>query len=160
MAGNAHPPRLWRTIMSRTPEIAFLSAVEVREAFRSKRLSPVELTQAVLERIDQHNQRYNAYCLIDAESAIAQAKASEERWVRGEPLGVLDGIPTAIKDLILTLGWPTLRGSLAISPDQDWRDDAPVVERLRQSGAVLLGKTTTPELGWKGVTDSPLTGIT
>ena len=146
--------------MSRTPEIAFLTAVEEREAFQSKRLSPVELTKAVLERIDQHNQRYNTYCLVDAESAIAQAKASEERWFRGEPLGVLDGVPTAIKDLILTRGWPTLRGSLAINPDQDWRDDAPVVERLRQSGAVLVGKTTTPELGWKGVTDSPLTGIT
>jgi aspartyl-tRNA(Asn)/glutamyl-tRNA(Gln) amidotransferase subunit A len=146
--------------MSRTPEIAFLTALEAREAFRSKHLSPVELTEAVLERIDQHNQRYNAYCLIDAESAITQAKASEERWSHGEPLGDLDGVPTAIKDLILTGGWPTLRGSLAINPKQDWRDDAPVVERLRRSGAVLLGKTTTPELGWKGVTDSPLTGIT
>src|SRR2546421_10969886 len=114
MAETAHPPRLWRTIMSRTPEIAFLSAVEVREAFRSKRLSPVELTEAVLERIDQHNQRCNAYCLIDAESALAQAKASEERWSHDEPLGVLDGIPTAIKDLLLTRGWPTLGGSLAI----------------------------------------------
>jgi aspartyl-tRNA(Asn)/glutamyl-tRNA(Gln) amidotransferase subunit A len=146
--------------MSQTPEIAFLTAVEAREAFRSKRLSPVELTKAVLEQIDQHNQRYNAYCLVDAESAIAQARASEERWVHSEPLGVLDGIPTAIKDLILTRGWPTLRGSLVINPNQDWRDDAPVVERLRQSGAILVGKTTTPELGWKGVTDSPLTGIT
>ena len=146
--------------MSQTPEIAFLTAVEAREAFQSKRLSPVELTEAVLERIDQHNQRFNAYCLVDAESAIAQARASEERWNRGEPLGALDGVPTAIKDLILTRGWPTLRGSLAINPNQDWRDDAPIVERLRQSGAVLLGKTTTPELGWKGVTDSPLTGIT
>src|SRR5207302_3263638 len=102
-------------IMSRTPEIAFLSAVEAREAFRSKRLSPVELTEAVLERIDQHNQRYNAYCLVNAESAIAQARASEERWIHGEPLSDLDGVPTAIKDLILTLGWPTLRGSLVVN---------------------------------------------
>jgi aspartyl-tRNA(Asn)/glutamyl-tRNA(Gln) amidotransferase subunit A len=146
--------------MSRTSEIAFLTAVEMREAFRSKSLSPVELTQAVLERINQHNQRYNAYCLVNAESVIIQARASEERWMHGEPLGDLDGVPTAIKDLLLTRGWPTLRGSLAINPNQDWRDDAPVVERLRRSGAVLVGKTTTPELGWKGVTDSPLTGIT
>ena len=94
--------------MSRTPEIAFLTALEAREAFRSKHLSPVELTEAVLERIDQHNQRYNAYCLVDAKSAITQAKASEERWLRNEPLGVLDGVPTAIKDLLLTRGWPTL----------------------------------------------------
>ena len=100
--------------MSQTPEIAFLSAVEARKAFQSKSLSPVELTRAVLERIDQHNQRYNAYCLVDAESAIAQARASEERWMRGEPLGEVDGIPIANKDLILTRGWPTLRGSFAI----------------------------------------------
>jgi aspartyl-tRNA(Asn)/glutamyl-tRNA(Gln) amidotransferase subunit A len=146
--------------MSRTPEIAFLSAVEARKAFQAKSLSPVELTRAVLEQIDQHNQRYNAYCLVDAESAITQARTSEERWMRGEPLGEVDGIPIAIKDLILTQGWPTLRGSFAINPQQDWRDDDPSVEWLRQSGAVLLGKTTTPELGWKGVTDSPLTGIT
>lgn len=146
--------------MSQTPELAFLTAVEARNAFRSKSLSPVELTRTVLEQINLHNQHYNAYCLVDADYAIAQAKASEERWMRGEPLGGLDGIPTAIKDLLLTRGWPTLRGSLAISPNQDWHDDAPVVERLRQSGAVLVGKTTSPELGWKGVTDSPLTGIT
>ena len=80
--------------------------------------------------------------------------------MRGEPLGKVDGIPTAIKDLILTRGWPTLRGSLTSNPQQDWRDDDPSVERFRRSGAVLLGKTTTCELGWKGVTDSPLTGIT
>ncbi len=146
--------------MSRTPEIAFLSATEARKAFQAKSLSPVELTQAVLEQIDRYNQRYNAYCLVDAESAITQARASEERWMRGEPLGEVDGIPIAIKDLILTRGWPTLRGSFAINPNQDWRDDDPSVEWLRRSGAVLLGKTTTPELGWKGVTDSPLTGIT
>src|SRR5437764_13481340 len=107
--------------MSRTPEIAFLTAVEEREAFQSKRLSPVELTKAVLERIDQHNQRYNAYCLVDAESAIAQARASEERCMRAEPLGDLDGIPTAIKDLILTRGWPTLRGPLATSQEHGRR---------------------------------------
>ncbi len=146
--------------MSQTSEIAFLSAVEARKAFQAKSLSPVELTQAVLERIDQHNQRYNAYCLVDAESAIAQARASEERWRRSEPLGEVDGIPIAIKDLILARGWPTLRGSFAINPQQDWRDDDPSVAWLRRGGAVLLGKTTTPELGWKGVTDSPLTGIT
>jgi aspartyl-tRNA(Asn)/glutamyl-tRNA(Gln) amidotransferase subunit A len=91
-------------IMSQTPELNFLTAVEVREAFRSKRLSSVELTKAVLERIDRHNPRFNAYCLVDAEFAMAQARASEERWLHGEPLSMLDGIPTAIKDLLLTQG--------------------------------------------------------
>jgi aspartyl-tRNA(Asn)/glutamyl-tRNA(Gln) amidotransferase subunit A len=72
----------------------------------------------------------------------------------------VDGVPTSIKDVFLTRGWPTLRGSRTIDPDQAWTEDAPGVARLRGSGAVLLGKTTTPELGWKGVTDSPLTGVT
>jgi aspartyl-tRNA(Asn)/glutamyl-tRNA(Gln) amidotransferase subunit A len=75
-------------------------------------------------------------------------------------MGRLDGVPVGIKDLMLTKGWPTLRGSRTIDPDQPWTDDAPAVARLREHGAVLLGKTTTPEYGWKGVTDSPLTGIT
>ena len=76
------------------------------------------------------------------------------------PRGRLDGVPTAIKDLLLTAGWPTLRCSKAIDRAQPWDEDAPAVARLREHGAVLLGKTTTPEFGWKGVTDSSLTGIT
>ncbi|MGQ0656227.1 MAG: amidase, partial [Betaproteobacteria bacterium] len=89
-----------------------------------------------------------------------QAKASEARWMNGQPRGLLDGVPASIKDLILTKGWPTLRGSKSVDPKGPWNDDAPVTARLREHGAVLLGKTTTPEFGWKGVTDSPLTGIT
>ena len=69
-------------------------------------------------------------------------------------------MPATVKDLLITKGWPTLRGSKAVDPKQAWEEDAPSVARLREEGAVLLGKTTTPEFGWKGVTDSPLTGIT
>ena len=75
-------------------------------------------------------------------------------------MGPLDGVPVSIKDILLTRGWPTLRGSKTVDPAGPWIDDAPAVARLRESGAVLLGKNTTPEFGWKGVTDSPLTGIT
>jgi aspartyl-tRNA(Asn)/glutamyl-tRNA(Gln) amidotransferase subunit A len=75
-------------------------------------------------------------------------------------MGQLDGVPVSIKDLIVTKGWPTLRGSKTVDPKGPWNDDAPCVARLREHGAVLLGKTTTPEFGWKGVTDNPLTGIT
>ena len=74
--------------------------------------------------------------------------------------GTLEGVPTTIKDLILTRGWPTLRGSRTIDPHQAWEVDAPVTARLREAGAVLLGKTTTPEFGCKGETNSPATGIT
>ena len=141
-------------------DLAYLSAGELIDAYGNKRLSPLEATEACLARIDKHNERLNAFCLVDGESACAAARESEARWVRGEPRGLLDGVPVGVKDIILTKGWPTLRGSKTIDPDQPWDEDAPATARLRESGAVLLGKTTTCEFGWKGVTDSPLTGIT
>jgi aspartyl-tRNA(Asn)/glutamyl-tRNA(Gln) amidotransferase subunit A len=141
-------------------EVAFLTATELLELYRTRKLSPVEATEATLLQIERHNHSVNAYCLIDAEGALAQAMESEERYGRGEPKGRLDGVPTSIKDVFLTSGWPTLKGSRTVDPDQRWEEDAPATARLREHGAVLLGKTTTPELGWKGVTDSPLTGVT
>lgn len=141
-------------------DVAFLPATELLEQYRSRKLSPVEATEAALRQVERHNPRVNAYCLVDAENALSQARGAEERYGRGEPKGRLDGVPTSIKDIFLTKGWPTLRGSRAINPEQAWEHDAPVTARLREHGAVLLGKTTTPELGWKGVTDSPLTGVT
>jgi aspartyl-tRNA(Asn)/glutamyl-tRNA(Gln) amidotransferase subunit A len=140
-------------------ELWTLTASELLEGFRKKTLSPVEVTQAVLARIEQLNPKLNAFCLV-SESALEEAKASEARWTAGQPRGLLDGVPVSIKDIILTKGWPTLRGSKTIDAKGPWNDDAPATARLREHGAVLLGKTTTPEFGWKGVTDSPLTGIT
>lgn len=141
-------------------EIAFLPATELLGLYRTRELSPVEAAEAALRQIEQHNPRVNAYCFVDAEGALSQAKESEERYMRGEPKGQLEGVPTSIKDVFLSRRWPTLRGSRVIDPDQLWDEDAPVVARLREQGAVLLGKTTTPELGWKAVTDSPVTGVT
>jgi aspartyl-tRNA(Asn)/glutamyl-tRNA(Gln) amidotransferase subunit A len=140
-------------------ELWALTATELVEAFRKKTLSPVDVTRAVLARIEQLNPKLNAFCLV-SETALEDAKASEARWNAGQPRGLLDGVPVSIKDIILTKGWPTLRGSKTIDPSGPWNDDAPATARLREHGAVLLGKTTTPEFGWKGVTDSPLTGIT
>jgi aspartyl-tRNA(Asn)/glutamyl-tRNA(Gln) amidotransferase subunit A len=137
-----------------------LSATELIAAYRAKDLSPVEATEKTLATIEQRDGELNAFCLVDEESALADARASESRWARGEPAGPLDGVPVGVKDLLVTKGWPTLRGSTAIDPAGPWEDDAPVVASLRRSGAVLPGKTTTPELGWKGVTDNALTGIT
>ncbi|HZR70282.1 MAG TPA: amidase [Burkholderiales bacterium] len=136
------------------------TAAELAERYRDGSLSPVEATRAALERIERLNPVLNAFCLVDAESALAAAAESEARWRRGEPLGPLDGVPVSVKDVILARGWPTLRGSKTVDPKGPWNDDAPAVARLREAGAVLLGKTATPEFGWKGVTDSPLTGIT
>jgi aspartyl-tRNA(Asn)/glutamyl-tRNA(Gln) amidotransferase subunit A len=136
------------------------SATALAAAYRRRELSPVEATQAVLRRIERADPRVNAFCLVDADRALSDARAAEERHAAGAPLGPVDGVPTSIKDIFLTKGWPTLRGSRAIDPDQPWEEDAPSVARLREGGAVLVGKTTTPELAWKGVTDSPLTGVT
>ena len=141
-----------------TSDPALLSAVELIDRYQDGSLSPVEATQAALARIDRHNPAFNAFNLVDPESALAAARESEQRWRQGAPRGRLDGVPTAVKDLVLTTGWPTRRGSKAIDPDQAWDEDAPAVARLREHGAVLLGKTTTPEFGWKGVTDSPSPG--
>jgi len=139
---------------------ADLSATELLAAYRAKRLSPVEATRAVLARVEALNPILNCFCHLDPDFALASARESEARWMRGEPRGLVDGVPTSIKDLLYTKGWPTLRGSKTIDPKGPWNDDAPAVARLREHGAVLFGKTTTPEFGWKGVTDNPLTGIT
>jgi aspartyl-tRNA(Asn)/glutamyl-tRNA(Gln) amidotransferase subunit A len=139
---------------------AMLSAAELRQLYRTRKLSPVETTRAVLERIERFDPAVNGFCLVDEERAIAAARASEARWHKREPCGVLDGVPATIKDLVLTRDWPTLRGSLVVARDQPWEEDAPATARLREQGAVLIGKTTTPEFGWKAVTDCALTGVT
>ncbi|MBM3572840.1 MAG: amidase, partial [Alphaproteobacteria bacterium] len=139
---------------------AFMTATDLLDAYRTRALSPVEATDAVLKIIVAGNPQLNAFCLVDPDESLRQARASEARWISGQPCGRLDGVPTSIKDLVLTAGWPTLKGSRTIRRDQPWNEDAPSVARLREHGAVLIGKTTTPEFGWKGETDSPLTGIT
>ena len=141
-------------------DLCSLSANELLFLYRKRKTSPLEVTRAVIERIEKLNPVLNAFCLLDSKSALRSAKESEARWTKRKPVGLLDGVPVSIKDLLLTRGWPTLRGSRTIDPTGPWNDDAPAVARLREHGAVLLGKTTTPEFGWKGVTDSPLTGVT
>ncbi|WP_103380401.1 amidase [Pseudonocardia dioxanivorans] len=138
---------------------ADLSATDLLTAYRTGELSPVEATRDALERISRLDPHVNAFCLVDEAGALAAARESEERWRRGAPCGVLDGVPTSIKDILLTAGWPTRRGSVTSDPAPG-EVDGPPVARVREQGAVLIGKTTTPELAWKGVTDSPLTGVT
>ncbi len=146
--------------MSDETDLTQRPAHELLAMFAARSVSPVEVTQAVLDRIEAINPAINAFCLVAADEALAAAAASEIRWQRGEPVGPLDGVPTSIKDLILTKGWPTRRGSHTVAPDQPWDVDAPVTARLREAGAILIGKTTTPEFGCKGETNSDLTGIT
>ena len=124
-------------------DILRLSATELADKYRSRQLSPVDVARAILGGIEALNPVLNAFCFV-APDALAQAAASEQRWLRGEPLSAVDGVPVSIKDLILTRGWPTLRGSKTIDPAGPWNDDAPVAARLREGGAILIGKTTTP----------------
>lgn len=146
--------------MSGQSKIAALGARQLVDLYRRGELSPVEATEDALRRIEALNDRLNAFCLVDGERALEAARASESRYAGGKPEGLVDGVPVAIKDVFLTKGWPTYRGSLLTDEHQSWEDDAPVVAALRRDGAVFLGKTTTPELGWKGVTDSPRHGVT
>lgn len=145
-------------------ELTALTAEQLLSLYASGALTPVEVTRAVLARIAALDHTLNAFCLVDEAAAMESARISEQRWLEHKrnhtPIGALEGVPVSIKDLILTRGWPTLRGSSAIDPDQPWEVDAPVTQRLREAGAVLLGKTNTPEFGCKGVTNSPRTGIT
>jgi aspartyl-tRNA(Asn)/glutamyl-tRNA(Gln) amidotransferase subunit A len=146
--------------MAGDQDIAYASAISLLDLYRKRALSPVEATRTLLDRLDTLQPDINAFCIVDRDGAVAAARESERRWQRGEPNGRLDGVPVTIKDLMLMRGFPTLRGSRLVDPGQDWSEDAPAVARLREAGAVILGKTTTPEFGWKALGDSPLTGIT
>lgn len=141
-------------------ELNWLSAEAMAAGFRTGAFTPVEVVQACLAQAARWEGRLNALTRTDAEGAMAQAVASAARWRAGAPLSPLDGVPVLIKDLLLTAGQPCLRGSWTVDASGPWDHDAPAVARLRAAGAVLLARTATPEIGWKGVTDSPRQGIT
>src|SRR5258707_6132688 len=143
-----------------TDEIAFASGTRLLELYRAKTLSPVEVMTETLRRLERYEASVNAFVLYAPDSAMAGARRSEARWWRGERRGLLDGVPVALKDTLLPRGWPRLVGSKTIDPNQAWTEDSPAVQRLRAAGAVFFGKTTTPEFGWKPLTDSPLSGVT
>ena len=140
-------------------DLCYTPATELAALIRARKLSPFELTRAVLERIDRLNPRLNAFCTLTAEAALARAREAEAAVTAGRPLGPLHGVPYSIKDLALTRGVRTMGGS-AIFADRVPDADAPFVARLAAAGGIFLGKTTTPEFGWKGLGDSPITGIT
>ena len=141
-----------------TDELALMSATDLAAAIRARRVSPVEAVEAVLRRIERVNPTLNAYCTVVAESAREAARAAEAAVVRGDALGPLHGVPFSVKDLVITRGVRTTFGSRIFEQNVP-REDAPLVERLKAAGGIMVGKTTTPEFGWKGATDSPLFGI-
>ncbi len=140
-------------------DLCFTPATELAALIRHKALSPVELTEAILARIEQLNGWLGAYCTVTAEQARVDARAAEDAVMREDILGPLHGIPISVKDLTYTKGVRTTRGS-RLWADYVPDEDAPVVERIKAAGAIILGKTNTPEVGWKGDSDNPLFGPT
>lgn len=136
-------------------ELAFAPASEHRALIAEKQISPVELTQLYLDRIEELDSRFNSYLTVTAEEAMKAARTAEDAVARGEDLGLLHGIPISVKDLELTKGIRTTSGSL-IFKDRVPDEDSVIVERIREAGAVILGKTNTPEFGMLGMTQNRL----
>lgn len=141
--------------MTGLDDLTFAPAWQLRDLIRQRKLSPVEITEHYLRRIEGLNPRLNAYLTVCGEEALAAARAAEQAVMAGRDLGVLHGVPIAIKDLNPTKGIRTTRGSLVY---KDWvpDEDDMVAERVRRSGAIILGKTNTPEFGARGTTENRL----
>lgn len=134
-------------------------AARLHERYKRGEISPVDVAREQLNAISRWDQRVNAFVLVDETVTLEMARASEARYRHGEAISVLDGVPITIKDTLNVAGWPTRRGSRTTS-DAAAPRDAVSIARLRAAGAVFLGKTTTPEFAWKGLTESPLYGVT
>ncbi len=139
--------------------LVWRSALQCAALIREKQLSPVELTEAILARIETLNPRLNAFCLVAHDVARRLAREAEIAVMKREPLGPLHGVPISIKDVIYTRGLRTTGGS-RLYADLVPEEDAVAVLRLKAAGAVILGKTNTSEFGHKAVTENPLFGIT
>ncbi|QRF59389.1 amidase [Variovorax paradoxus] len=136
-----------------------MSAVQLLEHYRDRVLSPVEVTQAVLARIERWEPSIRATYALDAEAALAAARASEARWAQGRPQGALDGVPITLKENIGTRGTPKPVGSAAtvLAPETS---DAPAAARVREAGAVIVTKTTMPDFGFLGAAPSSFHALT
>ena len=138
-------------------ELCFASATDLRSKIDAKEISIVELTQLFLDRIQLLNPKLNAYLTVCEEQALAAAQEAQKDIEQGNHRGPLHGIPISIKDLEMTQGVTTTMGSL-IYKDSIPSLDSVVVERVKESGAIILGKTNTPEFGQSGTTENLLGG--
>jgi aspartyl-tRNA(Asn)/glutamyl-tRNA(Gln) amidotransferase subunit A len=137
-----------------------LGIAELTDAYRQGTHTPESVLDTLLAAIAADTRGIDAFCLIDADTARVQARASGERWRTGQQLGPLDGIPVSIKDLMNVAGLPTRRGSLTSIGEPVAAADAPCVLPLRAAGCVIFGKTTTTEFGWAINSRNPHTGVT
>ena len=140
-------------------ELGFLSAGELAALIRTRRVSPVEVMRATLARIERFNPALNAFVTVQGEEALCSAAKAEEALKSGQPIGPLHGVPLHVKDNLLVAGSRTTFGSKLMETNVT-SDDCPAVERLRKAGMIVVGRTNSPEYGWKGVTDNRVFGIT
>ncbi len=140
-------------------ELGFLPATQLAPKIRAKQISPVEVVETILRRVERLNPGINAFATLAADQAMDAAAKAETALIGPGPVGPLHGIPVTIKDLAWTRDIPTQFGSRIFAGHRP-AYDTPFVTRLRRAGAIILGKTTTSEFGWTGVSRSPLTGIT
>ncbi len=139
-------------------ELCFTSAVDLARLVRERHISPVDIMRSLVRRIERVNPGLNALCTLTLDAALDEAKVAEQRVMQpGETLGPLHGVPCSIKDVTATRGVRTTLGSRLYAENVP-TEDAPIVERLKAAGALVIGKTNTPELGWKGATDNLLFG--
>ena len=136
------------------------SAVDILKGYKKKLFSPLEVAKALTDRINKYNSSINAFVDFKEDNFLKSAKLSENRWMKNNTLGSLDGVPISIKDLLITKDYFTRRGSFVESIPISSDKDAPVVKKVLEQGAIILGKTTTPEFGHKGTTQSIRYGST
>ena len=135
-------------------ELYKLSAVDLLSMYKTRKTNPLEVSLDIIKQLENKNSQFNAFVCFDKEKILQQAKLSSERWSSGKVKGILDGVPISIKDLLVTKDYPTRRGSFIESLPITSDKDAPVVKKILEQGGIVLGKTTTPEFGHKGTTQS------
>ena len=136
------------------------SILEILKGYKEKKFSPLEVANEIVRKIERDNQKLNAYVFFDEEIIIKQATISQNKYEKNKIRGILEGVPISIKDLIVTDDMPTKRGTLTSSLSSKSDFDAPVVKKLKEQGAIILGKTASPEFGHKGTTQSKKYGNT
>ena len=141
-------------------ELYKLSAVDLLSMYKNRETNPLEVSLDIIKQLENKNSQFNAFVCFDKEKILQQAKLSSERWSSGKVKGILDGVPISIKDLLVTKDYPTRRGSFIESLPITSDKDAPVVKKILEQGGIVLGKTTTPEFGHKGTTQSKRYGAT
>lgn len=150
---------MYQDFLMANDDLAYDSAVELAAAIRARKVSPLEVTRAVLERIKRHHPRLNALVTVPEGAALCAAGKAEEAVMRGDKLGPLHGVPLHVKDNLYVANSRTTFGSKLFEQNVT-AEDCPAVARLRAAGMILVGRSNTPEFGWKGVTDNRVFGIT